>query len=161
QRRLEAKVRELIATQWGEKPRRTFDEAALKFQDEHLPTLKQSSEMRYLVSLGKLADHFEGVQLHEITRGRLYEFEMARTRQGVAKPPIRRDLAWLSALMSCAVAWEWIDVNPVPAYKKSRVKSGLKEGAARTRYLDHDEEFRLLNAAGDELRDVIAFAIDT
>ncbi len=161
QKRLGEKIAELIATNWGEKPRRTFDEATDKFIEEHIPTLKPKSAKRYAVSLGWLAQQFDGVKLDEITTGRLYEFEQTRYRAGASKPTIRRDLACLSSLMTCAMTWEWIDVNPVPAYKKARVKKGLKESEPRTRYLDHDEERRLLAACSNKLMEAVVFAIYT
>lgn len=49
--RLEGVRRELTATRFGEKPRRTFDEAALRFKNEHFKTLKPKSQKRYSVSL--------------------------------------------------------------------------------------------------------------
>ena len=146
QKRFDAKVAELTATHWGEKPRRTFDEASLRFVDEHLPTLKPKSAKRYLVSLGQLAEIFEGKKLDEIGSALLYEFEQTRYRAGAAKPTIRRDLACLSSLLSFAMTLEWIAQNPVPAYLKARSKKGLKEGEPRMRYLDHDEENRLSSA---------------
>ena len=48
-------------------------------------------------------------------------------------------------LTSCE-DWEWIDGNIVPAYLRRRSKRGLKEGAARTRYLTNSEE--LITVAG-------------
>jgi integrase len=70
-------------------------------------------------------------------------------------------LVCLSSIYSCAVEWEWVDVNPVPAYLKRRSKRGLKEAEPRTRWLTHEEEQRLLAAATPVVRQAIAFAIDT
>ena len=63
-------------------------------------------------------------------------------------------------LTSC-VDWEWIDANIVPAYLRRRSKRGLKEGAARTRYLTESEELKLLQAASPDVRRAIVLAIDT
>lgn len=161
QSRYAAKVAELIGSGWGEKPKRTFDEAAIKFVDEHLPRLKASSANRYAISLRWLSDVFAGTKLNDIGRAKLYEFEQTRYRNGASKPTIRRDLACLSSLISSARSWGWIDDNPVPGYLSDRGKHGLKEGAPRTRYLDHSEEMRLLKSCAPRLADAIIFAIDT
>lgn len=161
QSRYATKIAELTAEAWGEKPSRSFDEAAEKFVGEHLPRLKPSAANRYMISLRWLAENFAGVKLSDITRGPLYEFEQSRYRAGAAKPTIRRDLACLSSVISSARSWGWIDDNPVPGYLSDRGKHGLKEGAPRTRYLDHGEEDRLLSAASDKLAEAAIFAIDT
>ena len=54
---------ELDANAWGDKPRRTFNEAAEKFVREHLTTIKPSSATRYGVSLKNLAEHFGTMML--------------------------------------------------------------------------------------------------
>ena len=159
--RLERIRQELTATRFGEKPRRTFDEAALRFAKEHFTTLKPKSRLRYVVSLKALADHLHGRFLDEIGSAILGDFERARLASGVTSTTVRRDLACLSSLFSRAEEWEWIASNPVKPYKRSRAKAGLKEGAARTRYLSSQEEAACLLAAPPGARDAIAFAIDT
>ena len=180
-KRLNEWLDELERSAWGERPRRTFDEMALKFIDDHLPELKPKSQRRYLISIDALTDHFEGRRLDEITSARLADFADARRRagqrvperwRGLRKPKplspatIRRDLACLSAMFGCAMEWEWSERNPVPAFLKARKKRGLREGAPKTRWLTHDEEIALLRAARDDqaerlLHDAIALAIDT
>lgn len=66
QERLQRVRQELTATKFGEKPRRTFDEAALRFAKEHFKHLKPKSRKRYAVSLANLTDHFQGVTLDDI-----------------------------------------------------------------------------------------------
>ncbi len=161
QKRLAAKIEELTATHWGDKPRRSFAETAERFAEEHLPSLKPRSQQRYLTSLVKLSETFGDKKLDEISSGTLYEFEQMRYRGGAAKPTIRRDLACLSSLISFANTLEWIDINPVPAYMKARSKKGLKESAPKTRNLDHDEEGVLISRSDENLGEAIACAIDT
>jgi integrase len=161
QKRYEARIGELIATAWGEKPKRTFDEAAEKFVDEHFPTLRPASAERYIVSLRRLADVFAGMALEDISSAALYEFEQLRYRNGATKPTIRRDLACLSSMLSSCQYWEWLTVNPVPAYTKARGKKGLRESPPRTRYLSHPEEGRLLPTCKARLADAVVFAIHT
>lgn len=180
-RRLKEWLDELERVAWGERPRRSFDDLALKFIDEHLPRLKPAAAKRYLVSIEALTDSFEGLWLDQVTGARIAEFEAARRRAGQRIPEkwqgrrrpkplsagtIRRDLACLSSMFGFGIEIEWCDVNPVPVYLKRAKRRGLKEAPPRRRYLTFDEEQRLLAAAGDrhgspDLVDAIALAIDT
>ena len=133
----------------------------VKFIDEHLPTLKPAATRRYVTSIEWLTQAFEGLHLDEIGSAKLSEFETTRRRQGVKAPTIRRDLACLSSMFGSCISWEWVEVNPVPAFLKGRKKKGLRESPPRTRYLTQDEEKRLLAAASDYVADAIVLAIDT
>lgn len=179
--RLAEWLEEIDRVSRGGKPRRTFDETMLRFVDEHLPTIKVNSRKRYLISIAALTDVFEGMWLNEITSSKLSDFEAARRKAGCRIPEkligkqrprpispatIRRDLACLSSMFGCAMEWEWAEFNPVPAYLKSRKKRGLRESPARTRYLTHDEEARLLAVSRGanvtpDLYEAICVAIDT
>jgi integrase len=170
ERRLREWLGELEAIAWGDKPRRSWEEAAAKFIAEHFPTIKLGARLRYAVSMKHLNNHFAGKMLHQITSAEMSEFETKRRADGVSASTIRRDLACLSSLLTSAMDWEWIDANPVLPFLKQRAKRGLKEGAARTRYLTEDEEHRLIAAAtGREaklgkrtaVREAVILAIDT
>ena len=137
---------DLEGQRWGEKPRRLYDEAVAKFIEEHLPRLKPRGAQRYLQSLKNLTEHFEGVHLDDITSGTLSNFENARRRVGNSSGTIRNDLWCLSAMMTCAMEWEWIEGNRVSAYLRSRSKRGLlMPSPVRTRYLHEAEETELLS----------------
>ena len=152
---------DLDAIQWGDQPRRTFEEASERFINEHLTAIKPSSATRYGVSLKHLSEHFAGKTLDRINTAELSAFETKRRTHGVVAGTIRRDLACLSSLLSSAIEWEWIEANPVPAYLRRRAKRGLKEAPGRTRYLSLEEEGRLLAAATPAVRNAITLAIDT
>lgn len=138
-------IDELKAADWGEKPRRSFDDAMRRFAAEHLPLVKSSSADRYLTSLNHLIDHFAGLHLDEISSERLYKFEMAR-RKAVQSPTIRRDFACLRKLYSCAETWEWIAGNPVKAYLRGR-GTELAENQPGNRVLTHQQEADLIASA--------------
>lgn len=135
----------LKSTNWGEKPRRTYDEAASKFIDEHLPLLKGGIEGRtakgYLKSLALLTDALEGKYLDDIGSALLSEFEQSRRKDGVTDGTIRGDLFVLSSLFTRAQGWEWVAGNPVAAYLRTRNKQKLLvPQPPRTRYCSHEEE---------------------
>ncbi len=152
-----------LDAQEGGKPTRLYNEAMASFVREHLPTLRESTQARYLISAKHLTGHFEDRRLDQITSARLADFEASRRRQGVGSPTIRRDLMCLSAMFTHAVVdLEWADINPVSAFLQRQGRRGrLRESPPRTRYLNHEEEAALLAAADYELAGQIAFAIDT
>jgi integrase len=163
EKRLTQWLGDLEAVAWGDKPRRTFDEAAERFIREHLTTIKPSSAKRYGVSLKNLAVHFGGMMLDQISSAELSAFETRRRTDGVSAGTIRRDFACLSSMMTSCQDWEWIEdgKNPIPSYLRRRSKRGLKEAPGRTRYLTEAEEAALLSAATPAVRQAMTLAIDT
>jgi integrase len=162
-RRFRQWLTDLDAIAWGEKPRRSFEEASERFFREHLPTLKPRGAERYITSLKSLAVHFDGKTLDCIRSAELSAFETARRTQGVSAGTIRRDLSCLSSIMASATDWEWIEdgSNPVPSYLRRRARRGLKEAPPRTRYLTEAEEARLLDHASPVVHAATILAIDT
>jgi integrase len=162
-RRFRQWLADLDAIAWGDKPRRSFEEASERFFREHLPTLKPRGAERYVVSLKRLAVHFDGKTLDQIRSAELSAFETARRTEGVSASTIRRDLQCLSSILTSCEDWEWIDdgVNPVPSYLRRRAKRGLKEAPPRTRYLTEQEEVELLEHATAVVHAGITLAIDT
>lgn len=162
EKRLRQWLAELEGVSWGDKPSRTLEQLCERFIKEHLPILKPASARRYGVSIVNLFEVMgPNTAITEIGRAKMTEFETARRSAGVKAPTVRRDLACLSSMMGCAVDWEWIEVNPVPAQMRQRRRKGLKESPPRTRYLTHAEEERLLLNATPDVRRAIIFAIDT
>src|SRR5689334_9747499 len=74
ERRFRAWRDELDAGAWGEKPPRSFYEAAEKFIRGQLTTLKRGGTLRYAVILKQLALHFGGKMLDKIKSAELSEF---------------------------------------------------------------------------------------
>lgn len=163
EKRLRQWLGDLDAVAWGDKPQRSFEEAAGRFIREHLTTLRPRAAQRYGTSLKNLAEHFAGKYLGQITSAELSEFETRRRTAGVRPGTIRRDLACLSSMLTSAIDWEWIEDagNPVPSYLRRRAKRGLKEAPPRTRYLTEAEEHALLAAATPGPRAAMILAIDT
>lgn len=151
----------LTNTDWGKKPRRTFDEAAVEFGKQHFDNLKPRSAEQYLVSIANLLTDFTGVYLDDIGSARLSGFELRRRREGVTGSTIRRDLACLSVIMTLAEQWEWVARNPVKPFLRGRRLAGLEENDARTRWLTIQEEAEVLTAAAPKAMAGIIFAIDT
>jgi integrase/recombinase XerD len=141
--------------------RRTFNQALIRFADEHYKTIKPKSRKRYTTSAASLLEVLDGVMLADIKSAKLVEFAEHRRQQGVTGSTIRRDLACLSVIFSKAVAWEWVTHNPVKPFLFDQSTSGLREGPPRTRYLSHEEETEILAHAPPKAALAIMFAIDT
>jgi hypothetical protein len=84
------------------RPRRTYHEALDRFSYDYLPTLKPRTQERYRTSFRQLNAGFGNLYLDEITRGRLADYAGARMQAGAKGATVRRDLATLSCLCSCA-----------------------------------------------------------
>jgi integrase len=124
----------------GGRPRRTYKEALERFSYDYLPTLKPSSQTRYRTSFRQLSAAFGSLYLDEITRGRLGDYASARMKAGTKGATVRRDLATLSCLCSCAVSWDYIDTNPVKQFSKRHIR----ESPPRTSYPTTEQVERLI-----------------
>ena len=134
----------------GEKPRRTWDEAALLWLTEKAD--KKSIESDKVI-LRFLTPILRGKYLDEITRADIVQIGEERKR---ATSPSRanRYLALLRAILNRAVKiWEWIDKAPAVTL--------YKEPKRRIRYLTPDQIQRLIQELPSHQKPVVAFALLT
>jgi integrase len=141
----------------GGKPRRTYQEAIERFVTEYLPVLKHSTQRRYWVSLKQLQPHFGRLYLDEINKTRLSEYVSERKRGGTNNATIRRDLATMSCLFTCAITWDFVETNPVKNYGKRH----LREAPPRTTYPSDAEIDRLVAHASVPAGRIIRFLAET
>ncbi len=141
----------------GGRPRRTYKEAVQRFWAEYVPALKLRSQERYRSSFRQMQGAFGDLYLDQITRGRLADYAAARLRSGTTGATVRRDLAALSSLCSCAVAWDWIDVNPVRQFSKRHIR----ESKPRTTYPTDEQVEKLVAHASPTVGRVIRFLAET
>jgi integrase/recombinase XerD len=141
----------------GGRPRRTYKEALERFTHDYLPTLKPGTQGRYCTSFRQLAVAFGSLHLDEITRGRLADYATARMKGGVKGATVRRDLATLSCLCSCAVAWDYIETNPVRQFSKRHIR----ESAPRTSYPTEEQVARLVAIASPMAGRIIRLLSET
>jgi integrase len=177
-RRLSRWNNELAAGKWSEPKNIPFGEASRRFMLDRRGVIKDTTLTRYAVSLRQLLPMLRDTPIGDITRSNVMTFVSKRRkdkgrgkRERVADASIRADLACFGAIMAYGIESEWIDVNPVAIYLKGMGRRDVKRGEARTRYLSHDEEARLLLAARNGpqdseraknvLADAIEFAIET
>src|SRR5690606_39614265 len=75
--------------------------------------------------------HVTGVQTCALPISHIAAFVSSRRQEGRTSSTIRRNLASLSSMYSCAISWDWADRNPVRAYDKRMIR----ENPPRVRYL--------------------------
>lgn len=141
----------------GGRPRRTYSEALDRFAFEFMASLKPSTQRRYRTSFRQLAPHFGSLYLDEISKSRLSDYVTARRRAGACGATVRRDLATLSGLLSCAVAWDFIEINPVKAFDKKHIRESLP----RTSYPNEAEVDRLVAHSSPMVGRIICFLAAT
>lgn len=141
----------------GGRPRRAYREALERFCVEAMPALKPTTQRRYGTSFRQLDPFFGSLLLDEINKTRLGEFVAARRRGGATGATIRRDLATLSGVCSCAVAWDYIDANPVSVFDRRH----LKEAPPRTSYPSDADVRRLVGRAAPMMGRIVLFLAQT
>lgn len=141
----------------GGRPRRTYKDAVERFASEYMLTLRPATQRRYRSSFRLLEPHFGDCYLDEINKTRLSDFVTARRRGGAMGATIRRDLATLSGICSCAVAWDYIDINPVKAFDKRHIR----EAPPRTSFPSGAEVERLIAHASPMVGRIIRFLAAT
>ena len=178
-KRLETFEREIEAGKWGEAAAVQFDEIARMFLADRKPHIKPKTYQRYVTNIRQLVPHFAGMKITEITKQSIGSFvtkrkgHKGRAGKKLSAASIKADLAGLSAIFGWCMEKErfGIEANPVMAYMKGEGKRDVKGKIARTRYLSHEEERRLLQCALEgpahsrdyriKLHDCIKFAIET
>ncbi len=132
-----------------------FDEARKKFEAWMQAEKRPSTQRGYRQCLAQLAGTFSGQRLGAITPWALEAYKKARVEAGA---PIRvnRELAVLKTLVNRCVAWGLYEgENPVRAVKFRQ------EPKTRLRWLELEEERRLLEAASEPLRTLLLVGLYT
>lgn len=144
------KVRYWRMQQLGEKPRRTWQEAAVKWYRE-TNRKSRDNDRRALQWL----DQFLGtLYLDEIDRAKIDQIRDAKLKTGVQPATVNRILEVVRVILNTAVKeWEWLDRAP-------RVKL-LKTPNKRIRWLTRNEVARLLTHLPEHLQAMVRFSLAT
>jgi integrase len=135
----------------GEKPRRSWDDAVVRW-------LKESSHKRTIgndrIHLKWLDRFLHRRPLDTISRALIDEITDAKLAEGVSNATVNRVLEVLRAILRrCANEWEWID--RVPSVRL------LKEPKRRVRFLERHEAAKLLACLPKHLADMALFTLAT
>ena len=157
---IEAKIRAEIAEgKFFGKPvgqSKTFKDMMEKFMQEHAPKVSKNMQKSYASSLKHLATFWGNSKLSDIKPKLISEYKVLRKNKGIKPATINRELAMLSKAFNLAVKeWEWIRDNPVSRVPKE------KENNERDRWLNAEDEKRLLENSLSWLKDIIIFDLNT
>ena len=141
----------------GGRPRHSYADALERFMRDYLPSLKPRTQERYRTSFRQLHSVFGTLYLDEITRARLADYASDRMKAGAKGATVRRDLATLSCMMSCAVAWDYSETNPVKQFSKRHIR----EAPPRTAYPTVEQVDRLVTHAPPMVGRIIRFLAET
>jgi integrase len=135
----------------GVKPRRTWNEAVVKYLAETSHKASQSDDKTHL----RWVDRFlNGVMLDRIDRELLDRIMTARKAEGVANSTVNRTLEVVRAVLRrAAFDWDWIAKAP-------RVRM-LPEPKRRIRWLTREEADRLIGALPEHLAAMARFSLET
>ncbi len=134
----------------GDKPRRTWDEAAYKWLME---TQHKKSHHDDVSKVDWLQQFFRGKYLDELSRDVIAEIGVLK-REETSAATTNRLLALIrSILRRAALDWEWIDKPPV-------IKL-YREANRRVRYLTAEQANLLIEELPEHLADMVTFSLAT
>uniref|UniRef100_UPI002D1FA3E4 tyrosine-type recombinase/integrase n=1 Tax=Dokdonella sp. TaxID=2291710 RepID=UPI002D1FA3E4 len=135
----------------GVKPRRSWDEAVLRYLGEEV---KKKSVNDDKLHLRWWQPRLESMELPQITRDVVDRYKQESQRSGLSDATTNRRLQVLRAILRrAALEWEWLDRLP-----RFRL---LKEPQGRVRYLTREEAGRLLAELPGHLQAMVRFSLAT
>jgi integrase len=134
----------------------TFRELIEKYLREHSPKKAEGGVKRDRSSCKHLLLYFGDYLLADITPRLISEYKGLRYSKGAMPATINRELALMKHAFTLATReWDLSRDNPVKRVSMER------EDNARDRWLDYDEEDRLLAACPEWLGEIVTFAVNT
>ena len=134
----------------GDKPRRTWDEAAYKWLME---TQHKKSHHEDVAKIKWIQQFFRGKYLDELTRDVIANIGELKLQQS-SPATANRLLALIRAILRrSALDWEWIDKPPV-------IKL-YREAKRRVRYLSAEQANLLIQELPEHLADIVRFSLAT
>jgi integrase len=135
----------------GERPRRTWNEAVVRWLKEASHKATIGTDKMHLRWLDRFLG---GKHLDGISRSWVDRILDARLAEGVSNATVNRTLEVLRAILRrCVHEWEWLDRAP-------QVRM-LKEPTRRVRFLTYEEARRLLEVLPEHLSEMAAFSLAT
>lgn len=120
------------------------------------PKKATGSSKRDQSLVAHLMRHLGHYPLSEISDKEIYRYMERRDEEGAALKTVYNELGLLSRAFNVArKKWGWSCVNPVSDVEKEELDN------ARDRWIENEEERRLLLASPQWLRDIIGFAVNT
>jgi integrase len=135
----------------GEKPRRSWQEAVVRWLDETGHKASQADD----ISLFRWLDpHLGGAYLDEVTRERVERIARVRQAEGVSVATVNHTPQVIRAILRKAEReWDWLDKAPALRF--------LPKPAKRVRWLTPEEAERLLGLLPAQLGEMARFTLAT
>lgn len=137
----------------SKKPSPRLDEFAKEYFAYYQANRRPQSVQRHQTAYRALQATFGHQRLADISPLDIERYKRQRQGAGVSGVTINRELAFLKNLYSKAIEWGKVSDNPV---KKVRL---YREDNARTRFLTDEEEARLLDCCGPQLKPLVVTAL--
>ena len=132
----------------GRKPRRTWEQAAVRWLKEKAHKASLDADRMHLRWLD---GHLRGKHLEAITREVLDRLIETRLSEGVSNATVNRTMEVVrSILRKAANEWDWIDRAPAVRM--------LPEPKRRIRWLTHEEAERLIEELPEHLAEMVRFS---
>jgi len=126
-------------TNWGQAPRRTFEELMTRYLSETAG--ERRSETQVKLNIARLRQSFAHADMHALGREHIRGYIAKRKEEGVSHATINRELQAMGGAINYAnTHWQWSLPNPVKG-------NMLREPDGRLRWITPAEAERLLNAA--------------
>jgi len=127
----------------------SFDEARKRFEAWAVASKKPGTAQAYKECLRRLSESFSGKRLSEVSPFLIEKHKQRRVQVG-ARVRANRELAALKAVFNRCREWKLFEGdNPVASVKM------LKEPRQRLRFLEREEEARLLAECAEPLRTLV------
>ncbi len=135
----------------GRKPRRTWEQAAVRWLKEKAHKASLDADRMHLRWLD---GHLRGMDLSAINREVLDRVIEARLSEGVSNATVNRTMEVVRAILrKAANEWEWTDRAPAVRM--------LPEPKRRIRWLTHEEAERLIVELPEHLAEMVRFSLAT
>lgn len=109
---------DLNRRKWGDE-RHTWEEAAGRWLTEAGRSLRPATVTRYLDSFRACHAVLDGLHLDEIDKAVMRRIA---GRAGVTNATHRRDLTAISAVLTAAVSWDWMEHNPARDFDRRQLR---------------------------------------
>jgi integrase len=135
----------------GEKPRRIWNDAVVRWLKEHAD---KATAREDVTKLRWVDQYLGGKDLEQINRAVIDRVTDAKLALGHSNATVNRTLELLRAILrKCVNDWEWLDRAPSVRM--------LKEPTRRIRFLTREEAQTLLAVLPEHLADMAAFSLAT
>jgi integrase len=137
--------------QLGRKPRRTWEQAAVRWLKEKAHKASLDADRMHLRWLD---GHLRGMNLETMTREVLDRLIEAKRAEGAANATVNRTMEVVRAILRKATnEWEWIERAPAVRM--------LPEPKRRIRWLTQEEAERLIAELPENLAEMVRFSLST